>query len=560
MGKFNNFNKNVRTKDDIISDYVDYLVKIDFIKSEEAEDYKKNKKDEVMELLMEKIYETEIYNGSVVSTVMAFYHYINFIFGENPITGQKIWNTFVQNMFVDVERNKNTAIMASRGMGKSFFLFVLYSSFKMFLYRGTQMLMISNIPDQCVKNLRILKEYIDGNEVLSEKKESSKGKDLKWTEREIEYNGGIFKTLSAGTSPKGQHVHYVIIDDILTDSSTYSDEDIETYVLGQAYPCAQRLKGRCIVVGTPLHETDIFHTLMNTKADCKGDRIDDGRISYLRFYSKSYPARENGEDDGKITFPEIFTEEDLDEFKATQGELKFQREYLLKASNTKAILFPSEVINKCIDEEYKWEEYPTGENARDKQYIIGVDVATSGAASADFSAFVVLEKFYTKHGMKKIIRHVVHKKGVDITSEYDREGNILSQSDKGQVEIITDLYQRFNYALTVVEKNNVGVSIIQELSKRNVHIQEFITDRHKKESMIRYLVSEFNQKNIIIPEVTVELRTLIKELNNFGVKRTKQGKERMEALSGHDDLVMALAIANFIAQETASLPFAIVQD
>ncbi len=550
----------MRTKQDIVEDYVDYLVKIGIVQEHEAKTYKEEKQAEVLELLTEKLYETEVVKGVRVSTLQAFYHYVNFVMRKDPMTGQYIWNDFVKNIFLDIEQNKNTSILASRGLGKSFFLYVLYSSFKMFLYSGTKILMISNIPQQCVENLRILKSFIDGNEMLLEKKDQEKGRDLKWTERQIEYNQGMLLTLSAGTTPKGQHVNYVIVDDILTDTTVYSDDEIENYVLGQLYPCAQRKKGRTIVVGTPLHEQDIYHTLMNTDTECSGQRIDDGRISHLRFFSKAYPVRRNGDESGELMFPEIFSAEDLKEIKVTQGELKFQREYLLKATNTKAVIFPVEITRDAIDKAYEYEEEPTGDNRNEKTYITGVDVATSGSASADFSAFVTLEIYETKHGMKKILRNIYHERGMKISAEYDKEGNILSEDDIGQVEKIHDICKTFNNALTAVEKNNVGVAIIQELQKRNVNVEEFITDKYKKESMIRYLVNEISNKNIIFPNPNEEVKKLLKELNNFGVKRNKRGKETMEALTGHDDLVMALAIANFCAQNTGSLPEAIVQD
>ncbi len=552
-----------RTKQAIVEDYVDYLIKVGILSEADEDLYKNEKQNEVLELLTKKLYETEIYNGVSVSTLEAFYHFVNFVIRYNRSTGSRIWNDFIKNAFLDIERHKNTCVLASRGMGKSYFLYVLYATFKMFLYRSTKVLMISNIPQQSVENLRETKKTIDENEFLLEKKDTWKGKDLKWTERQIEYNKGMLLTLSVGTTPKGQHVNYVIADDLVTDTTVYSHQEVENYVLGQLYPCAQRLNGRMVVVGTPLDEGDIYHTLMNTEEDGTGNRLDSGEISALRFYSKAYPARKNGNPDGEILFPEIFSEDKIKEFRITQGELKFQREYLLKASNTKAIIFPKELTDGCITKDYIWEEYPQGTayERENKRYMIGVDVATSGAASADFSAFVVIELVETQHGMKKIVRHIVNEKGAPVSSEYDKEGNIVKGAELGQVERIHDLYNRFNFARTVVEKNNVGVSIIQELEKRNVDVEQFVTDRYKKESMIRYLVSEMNNKNLMIPKTQKqEIRDMIKELNNFGVKRNKAGKERMEALSGHDDIVMALAIVNYASQNTLVNPMGICQD
>jgi len=556
MGKFNNDNNIVRSKQDIVDDYVDYLIKIQIIQKDDGQDYKQSRQDEVIELLLEKCYETEIYKGQTVSTVNAFYHFVNFILSYDIASRRSIWNGFVKRMFIIYEHNKNSCILASRGLGKSFFNFVLYPAFKMFLTKHTDFLLITNIPSQAIENLRILKNTIDANEILLEKKDNWKGKDLKWTERQIEYNGGLFHTRSLGTTPKGLHTNYVICDDIITDTTVYSYDEVENYVLGQAYPCVQRKRGRFIVSGTPLSTRDVYHVLMNDMVNNEGMRIEDGRISALGFYSIIFPVMSNK----KSNYPEILTEEELEQIRMTQGDIKFDREYLLKAMDTAASLIKREAILACINKNYQPEEVPTGNNSLAKQYIIGGDVATSGAASADESAFIVLEIIDTRNGIKKIIRKAQFEKGMPITSEYDTYGKRLSDSELGQVESIQKLSYTFNNARTVIEKNNVGVALIQELQKRNVYVEEFITTTERKKDIVRYLISEINHKNIIFPEPDTEIQKLIDQISNFGIKINKQGKERMEALSGKDDGYMALAIANYMVQQSMSCAYAIVQD
>lgn len=557
MGKFNIAGGFTRTIKQICIDYLEYLIKINVIDSSKKEYYLNDGRAEVEALLIEKVYETEKYNGVNISTLNAFWTFCNFIIRTDAATGQRVWNRFVSEAFLIVERNRNVSLMASRGLGKSYKMYNLYPAFKNFLYRGTKFLLVSNIPQQCVSNLRILKATIDSNELLYTKKEVSKGKDLKWTEREIEYNGGYILTLSAGTSPKGQHVHYCICDDILTDTSSYSDIEIENYVLGQLLPCVQRLKGRLVVCGTPLHPKDLYHSLMNTKEDFGGKLIEHGAMSAKGFYSRTFPIITN-EAIKEVYLPDVFSWEYLQQIRLNQGEIKFQREYLLRCTDDAVSIFPESLIGKCVDPE---EDYWYKDNAENGgMFITGVDVATSGAASADNSAFITIQLIETNKGVKKIIRNVVVEKGMDIAGERDKEtGEYISF---GQCEVIEDTSKKFNYSHVLVEKNNVGVAFTQELGKRNVDVEEFITTKSKKEGMIRYLVSEMRNGNLIIPgnERIPEIDQLKKELVNFGVKRTKQGKERMEALAGHDDMVMALAIANEGARTLSSLPFAVCQD
>ena len=367
---------------------------------------------------------------------------------------------------------------------------------------------------------------------------SAKGKELKWTERQIEYNGGMLITLSAGTSPKGLHVHYVIVDDILTEGAQLNDEEMINYIFGQLYPTVQRMKGRMIVTGTPLHRKDIYHLLMGDKPNFEGDPIADGGMSDRGFFSRMFPIMNRDEEP---LLPTIYDIEQIKHIRLTVGDIKFEREYLLNCIDTTMAIFNSHLIDSVSDGQ---ESYYYSPNDKDEQFIIGVDVATSGSASADFSAFLILQVSSTPSGHKKVIRHLIHEKGMEISV---------------QIDTIATLAERFNNAVVVVEKNNVGVALIQELIKRNVNVEEYITTKDKKEGMIRYLVNEMKNQNLWFPEDTIEISRLKKELLNFGVKINKAGKERMEALTGHDDMVMALAIANESAQNIGGLPFAILQ-
>lgn len=566
MGKFNNDNNILRTKKMIANEYLDYLISIDIINKEDRAQYSTIEgQQEVLNLLVERLYETEEYKGVTISTEMAFWHWCTFIIGKDVSTSRRVWNRLVKNLFNDIEHNRYTCIMASRGEGKSYFMYGLYPSFKMWLFPYTEFLMVSNIPQQCIRNMRIIKDLIVSNEFLMEK--ASMEKENKWTEREIEYNSGYMLTLSAGTTPKGQHPNYVCVDDILTDTSAYSDEEIENYVIGQLLPCTQRKKARMIVTGTPLHSKDVYHFLMNDNVDMEtreinGELITDGRLSSLGFFSKIYPIITDWEKK-EVYLPEAFTWEELvsnpNSVYNIQGDLKFKREYLLICTDESTALFSEKLIRSAVSDDYHLMEKA---DSGSQIFVTGVDVATAGGASADFSVFITLQVVPTATGIVKIIRKVVREKGMEITGRtmMNDEGKQVLVSP-GQMETIANISRNFNNSKVVVEKNNVGVTLIQELQKANISVDEFTTTMSSKDNMIRYLWSELNNKNLIIPaDVTPELRELKKELLNFGVKRLRSGREKMQALSGHDDTVIALAIANLAARDYLRTHTVICQD
>lgn len=535
MGKFNNtdgvnFNRTIK---DVVTDYAKFLLDNEIITDQEFYYYIDTGRHELLDVLFEKLYEVEEHNGVLVSSVDAFYHFCSFVL--HTYSGQTIWNDFVKEMFMDVEFNKNTCIMASRQVGKSFFLYVLYPAFKMFLHKGTKFLHVSNIPQQCIENLRVLKDVIDHNEILFMKKEVGKGKELKWTERQIEYNRGMLITLSAGTSPKGLSVHYVIVDDILTETSQLNDEDMENYLFGQLYPTVQRAKGRMVVSGTPLHQKDIYHLLMGDKPDFAGNPVRNGGLSFKGFFSQMFPIVN---DDGEPLLPDVYNHEDIERIKEVQGEIKFQREYMLNCIDESLTIFSEHLLNSVTDAN---EDYYYTPKHEAEQFIIAADVATSGSVSADYSAFIVLQVSSEEGHHSKIVRHIIHEKGMEVST---------------QIDTLAKLSRDFNNALVIVEKNNVGVALIQELVKRNVNVEEFVTTKDKKEGMIRYLVNEMKNRNLWFPEPVKEIIALKKELLNFGVKVNKAGRERMEALAGHDDMVISLAIANEAAQNVGGLPIA----
>lgn len=546
-----------RTIKQIVNDYATALYRTGKINREEFEKHTTTKdgQSEILEILLSKLYETEEVNGQLVSSMDAFYHFCEFIVHRDPASGLKIWNSFVHDLFRDIEYHQLSSIMAPRGHGKSYMAYVLYPIFKAFLFPYVDAVLVSNIPKMNERNFRVLKRVIEANELLSEKIDYTGKEKTKWTESEIAYNHGYIEGISIGSSPRSAHVKFVVGDDPLRDDARYSDEYYKNFFLGQLLPTIQRYKGRMVLLGTPQHFEDLFHTVMNTKVEGEeaiprpvGQLITDGRISHLGFYSRVYKAYD--EETGKVLLPEVFSMDQLDKIRRTQGEIYFQREYMCECVADKTAIFPYKLIKKCMENEEKIEDF----GKEGKEYFIGVDVATSGSASADYSAFIVLEakperikstddegKVREEEVVIKIIKHIYHIKGLSIEEQIDK---------------VIELAKRFNDAYVLVEQNNVGVALIQRLQYSGVNVGTFVTSKFKKDNIIRLLVNDMQNGRFKIPKTGSEVLKLKDELTKFGVKlshtRTGGTKENMQALSGHDDLVMATAIANNAVEDYGS--------
>lgn len=516
----------LRTVDQIVFDYAAWLKSKNIEINPESIYSDSSLKNDLLSTLIEKCY----------SKRDGFWYFTTFIIGPDVLSGKKIWNPLVSDFWDIITKYRKIAILCPRGHGKSYFFSILYPLYLMFLFKKVEILDMANITKQAKINLKKIKDMISDNELLDNRKD----KNANWNQEEIEYNKSELYVKSLGGVTRGIHANYVSGDDILRDDQTYSDSYIIAYVGESVVPIAQRKKGTVVLVGTPQSSEDIFHKYMQ---DENGNLITDGRISTKGFYSKVYRAVKNF-DTQEVLLPDVLSFDDLMEIRKTQGELAFEKEYQCNCISDKTAIFPESLLREnFLSRTAQWEN----EAIPGAHYVIAADVATSGAASADYSAFIVL-RIDKENDNKKFIVHIVHKKGSEVSE---------------QIDILHDLSKKFNNAFVLVEKNNVGVALIQELVKRNVNVEPFVTDKPKKDGAIRYLQNEISRARIRCPwdfNLHPETKKLYEELLSFGLK-VKRGKERMEALSGHDDLVDALWLANLAAQDKTSGPsFVIIQD
>jgi hypothetical protein len=107
---------------------------------------------------------------------------------------------------------------------------------------------------------------------------------------------------------------------------------------------------------------------------------------------------------------------------------------------------------------------------------------------------------------------------------------------------LAKLLNHYNPKQVFAEKNGVGVSSNNVLRKLYPKLQDFYTDENKKMKMIPQLAQDIKSKDIKL----FDDEELKREFDSFGFKYDKNtGKMKFGSESGHDDIIMSLAIANF---------------
>jgi hypothetical protein len=152
-------------------------------------------------------------------------------------------------------------------------------------------------------------------------------------------------------------------------------------------------------------------------------------------------------------------------------------------------------------------------------YVAGVDLART----TDYTVVVVLEA---------LTRHVV---------AFDR---MTGMSWAAQIERVTNLVRKYN-AIAFVDKTGLGDPLFEQLSNTGLTFQPFTFTHDTKRKLVEQLIMAFERQTISLPP---EMAVAEDELCAFEASKSATGTTRYSAPEGgHDDCVMALALANYAA-------------
>ena len=140
----------------------------------------------------------------------------------------------------------------------------------------------------------------------------------------------------------------------------------------------------------------------------------------------------------------------------------------------------------------------------------------------------------------------------------DSKGNLVNcyrdtqKPMKYMIEQIKIMLNKYNPVSTMVETNGIGNGVFEYIQAVHRSVEPFNTSNKSKQDIIEDLIFAFNDAELTIPTKDF-FPHYVNELTDYGFNyNPKSRKVVYNAISGHDDCVMSLAIANHARKYGAS--------
>ena len=358
------------------------------------------------------------------------------------------------------QRYNKFNVIAARDHGKSFYWSNAYPIWKMYRYKpyiskaagsrkdlslSKKGYLFSFSREQAVDLLEILKATIEENDELKDR--LYPGRSDGWAKTEIKTkNNCILKTKGFGSSVRGAHPGWIIVDDGLKDNVIYSSTQrkksidyFQAVIMNMIVP-----NGQVGVVGTPFHANDLYGDLK----------------SKVGWHVREYPAIFP---DGTILWRGRWNFADLMEKKETQGNLIFSRENLVKPVTNDSTIFPEDVIKRSYVgmDDYIFVQSRDAYKIKFDRVVMACDFSISSSVGADYT--------------------------VIITAGIDDKDNIWLMNItrfKGkkfgeQMQVISSLNHAFKPDLIVMEQNVFQQIFVQEGDKMGMPVEGHTTGTNK---------------------------------------------------------------------------------
>lgn len=228
---------------------------------------------------------------------------------------------------------------------------------------------------QSVDLIEILKGTIESNDILAERLMPQNTKEGAWASTNITCrNGARLTGKGFGSSVRGAHPYFIVVDDGLKDNVIYSSlqrqksiDYFHSVIMNMIIP-----GGQTVVVGTPFHAQDLYGDLKTKKG----------------WFVIEYPAIFP---DGRILWPQRFSYQTLMDMRNTQGNIIFSRENLCRPIVSDASIFSLDVLRQSL---IRMENYCLVRNRDDfpkkfDKVVVGADFAISSAVGADYYCYTV---------------------------------------------------------------------------------------------------------------------------------------------------------------------------
>ena len=435
-----------------------------------------------------------------------------------------------------VHRYNKLCINAARDHGKSYYFSNAYCAWKLYSYAKPKSSVFSARPtksnsnrgylfsfslQQSVDLMEILKGTIESNDILKDRLFPDSRNSGAWASTNIVCRNGARLTCKGfGSSVRGAHPYWIVVDDGLKDNVIYSalqrQKSIDYFhavIMNMLVP-----GGQIIVVGTPFHASDLYGDLRSKSKFATHNKNGGFVIEYPAIFP-----------DGRILWPQRWSFFDLMDKKATQGNIIFSRENLCRPITNEASIFPLKVLERSL---VRMENYTLVRNRDDfpikfNKVVVGCDFAISANVGSDYTVFTVW--------------------GVD--DETGERWLLHFYRDKGktfheQMQILRGINARFRPDSMVMEQNTFQQIFVQESDKQGLPVIGHTTgiDKYDLKTGWPGLAIDFERGKIHIPtgdKYSQDVKDLI--FSDLGsVAFTDKG---LESVGEHDDISSSFWLA-----------------
>lgn len=435
-----------------------------------------------------------------------------------------------------VHRYNKLCINAARDHGKSYYFSNAYCAWKLYSYAKPKSSVFSARPtksnsnrgylfsfslQQSVDLMEILKGTIESNDILKDRLYPDSRNSGAWASTNIVCRNGARLTCKGfGSSVRGAHPYWIVVDDGLKDNVIYSalqrQKSIDYFhavIMNMLVP-----GGQIIVVGTPFHASDLYGDLRNKSIFATHNK----KGWFVIEYPAIFP-------DGRILWPQRWSFFDLMDKKATQGNIIFSRENLCRPITNEASIFPLKVLERSL---VRMENYTLVRNRDDfpikfNKVVTGCDFAISANVGSDYTVFTTW--------------------GVD--DETGERWLLNFYRDKGktfheQMQILKGINARFRPDSMVMEQNTFQQIFVQESDKQGLPVIGHTTgiDKYDLKTGWPGLAIDFERGKIHIPtgdKYSQDVKDLI--FSDLGsVAFTDKG---LESVGEHDDISSSFWLA-----------------
>jgi hypothetical protein len=435
-----------------------------------------------------------------------------------------------------VHRYNKLCINAARDHGKSYYFSNAYCAWKLYSYAKPKSSVFSARPtksnsnrgylfsfslQQSVDLMEILKGTIESNDILKDRLYPDSRNSGAWASTNIVCRNGARLTCKGfGSSVRGAHPYWIVVDDGLKDNVIYSalqrQKSIDYFhavIMNMLVP-----GGQIIVVGTPFHASDLYGDLRSKSIFATKNK----KGWFVIEYPAIFP-------DGRILWPHRWSFFDLMDKKATQGNIIFSRENLCRPITNEASIFPLKVLERSL---VRMENYTLVRNRDDfpikfNKVVTGCDFAISANVGSDYTVFTTW--------------------GVD--DETGERWLLNFYRDKGktfheQMQILKGINARFRPDSMVMEQNTFQQIFVQESDKQGLPVIGHTTgiDKYDLKTGWPGLAIDFERGKIHIPtgdKYSQDVKDLI--FSDLGsVAFTDKG---LESVGEHDDISSSFWLA-----------------